>query len=255
MRLRRAIAGVARASRIVWRLGGLGFDLAGGAVDLIQGRLDAENALHRLCRRLIRRLGLRLTVVGAVPEPGLIVCNHLSYLDVVVLAACAPMGFVAKHEVRSWPVFGWFASRSGTIFVRRGKASDAARSAQAMGGALAAGRRLVLFPEGTSSGGATVLPFKSSLLAPAVNSEVSVAALAYALDAGEGDAGEDVCYWKHHTLVPHLLHLLGRRRIHAALVFGPAAEGGRDRKQRALALHAQVLALKLEAEAALLTEN
>lgn len=97
-------------------------------------------------------------------EKGLLVSNHLSYVDVLVIGAITPAIFVSKNEARHWPVFGALARLAGTIFVRRDKRTDVARLAAEIKNALDAGVLVVLFPEGTSSAGARVLPFKSALL-------------------------------------------------------------------------------------------
>ena len=192
-------------------------------------------------------MGIRVSIAGPIPGGGLIVANHLGYVDILVLAAAAPTVFVAKAEVRSWPVFGWFARRSGTIFAERGRAASAARSNLEMAAALRTSGRVVLFPEGTSSGGETVLPFKSALLETAQGRPVWVAALHYSLSPGEGDPAEEVCYWKDMSLPPHLLRLLGQPRIFATLVFSPEPEMGAERKTLARRLQARVLELKDQA--------
>src|SRR5262245_2622629 len=84
--------------------------------------------LQRSSRRVLRIFQIQTRVVGSVPRNGLLVCNHLSYLDVLILAALNPSSFVAKSEVRHWPMFGWFARLAGTIFVERNKPSQAAQS-------------------------------------------------------------------------------------------------------------------------------
>ena len=114
--------------------------------------------LQRSSRRVMRIFQVETQSVGSVPLKGLLVCNHLSYLDVLVLAALTPTLFVAKSEVRRWPVFGWFARLAGTIFVNRNKPSQTGQSADRIAVALGNGALVVLFPEGTSSGGETVLP-------------------------------------------------------------------------------------------------
>ena len=125
--------------------------------------------LHRFCRRLVRLLGYRPTYGGDAPRGGLLVSNHLSYLDVIVLAARAPLVFVAKRELRGWPGLGLLIGLSGTIFIDRGRRNDVTRAGSELEAALEQGVTVCLFAEGTSSDGATVLPFRSSLLAPAVN--------------------------------------------------------------------------------------
>jgi 1-acyl-sn-glycerol-3-phosphate acyltransferase len=173
-----------------------------------------------------------------------LVCNHLSYLDVLVLAALTPSRFVAKSEVRNWPVFGWFACLAGTIFVERNKRSQVARSAEEMAAALQQGSLMVLFPEGTSSGGETVLPFKSSLLEPATRNSQPVTAGLIAYDLIDGDVSEEVCYWKDMTLLPHLINLLSKSIVHAVVCFTEARQETRDRKILARQLHSEVLRLK-----------
>jgi 1-acyl-sn-glycerol-3-phosphate acyltransferase len=170
----------------------------------------------------------------------LLVCNHLGYLDVLVLAALTPVVFVAKREVRTWPVFGRFARLAGTIFVDRQCRGRTGETVAEIAAALDAGLLVVLFPEGTSSSGNHVLPFKSALLAASTPSShpVTPACLAYALPTG--DVSEEVCYWRDMTLLPHLLRLLGHPKIAATVRFGTPVPAGTDRKALALELHAAV---------------
>jgi 1-acyl-sn-glycerol-3-phosphate acyltransferase len=174
----------------------------------------------------------------------LLVCNHLSYLDVLVLAALTPSLFVAKSEVRQWPVFGWFARLAGSIFVNRSKPSQAACSADEIAVALRDDALVVLFPEGTSSGGETVLPFKSSLLEPATRHVHTLTAGLIAYQLNDGEVSEEVCYWKDMTLVPHLINLLSKRAIRASVSFTELRQGSANRKKLARQLHSEVLRLK-----------
>jgi 1-acyl-sn-glycerol-3-phosphate acyltransferase len=107
--------------------------------------------------------------------------------------------FVAKSEVKSWPVIGWLTQLGGTLFVDRGRRTHVSRVNDAIQAVLEQGALVVLFPEGTSSDGRTVLPFKSSLLEPAAQSAhpISVSAIQYSIE--DGDAGAEVCYWGSHT--------------------------------------------------------
>jgi 1-acyl-sn-glycerol-3-phosphate acyltransferase len=200
--------------------------------------------LQNSSRRLLQVFRIETQSNGNIPSSGLLVCNHLSYLDILVLAALAPCVFVAKSEVKYWPVFGWFAKLAGTVFVHREQRTQAGRSVQEIDNALRTGSVVVLFPEGTSSDGRTVLPFKSSLLEPAARQAppLSAGVIQYALD--DGDAGEEVCYWKDMTLVPHLINLCSKRTIQASVRFEQLREGNTDRKQLARQLHAKVLRMK-----------
>ena len=215
--------------------------LAWGAVELHVLRREKQGAFHRLCKRLAAALEINLITIGPAPKSGLIVSNHLGYLDIVMLGATVPMAFVAKAEVRSWPIFGRFARHANTIFVERNRISGTERSVVEIKAALAAGLTVVLFPEGTSSGGATVLPFKSSLLEAATNEPITAAGLAYALEDGDGDPADEVCYWNNHTLAPHLFRLLGKRKITAAISYDSESGTCADRKKLAATLHGRVV--------------
>jgi 1-acyl-sn-glycerol-3-phosphate acyltransferase len=202
--------------------------------------------LQRICQRALRVLHVELRVSGPVPSSGLLVCNHLSYLDILVLAATTPCVFVSKCEVRHWPVFGWFASLAGTLFLRRDKRSNVVRAINEMRRVLDTGSLVVLFPEGTTSDGRGVLPFKSSLLEPATQQPRGLSAgfIEYALN--DGDVAEEACYWKDMTLLPHLLNLLGKRGIEARLVFTEVRPSGLCRKHLARQLRAEVVRLKAQ---------
>ncbi|TPE48548.1 lysophospholipid acyltransferase family protein [Amaricoccus solimangrovi] len=116
-------------------------------------------------RGALRLLGLRAEARGApMAAPGALVANHSSWLDIVALQSAARVFFVSKAEVGSWPLIGFIGHAIGTEFIER-RATEAGRQARALGARLALGDRLCLFPEGTSSDGQRVLPFKSSLFA------------------------------------------------------------------------------------------
>jgi len=200
--------------------------------------------LQNSSRRVLRVFRIETQVDGNVPLSGLLVCNHLSYLDILVLAALAPCVFVAKSEVKYWLVFGWFAKLAGTVFVHREQRTQAGHTVKEIETALQTDSLVVLFPEGTSSNGHTVLPFKSSLLEPAARQvhPLSAGLIQYAL--GDGDVGEEVCYWKDMTLVPHLINLCSKRAVQASVHFKQLREGNADRKQLARQLHAEVLRMK-----------
>lgn len=200
--------------------------------------------LHKTSSRVLRIFGAETKADGPRPTSGLLVCNHLSYLDILVLASLSPCVFVAKSEVKRWPVFGWFARLAGTIFVQRTQRTQAAQAAREIEAALRTGTLVVLFPEGTSSGGETVLPFKSSLLEPAISPAYGLAAGCIAYELDDGDVREEVCYWKDMTLVPHLVNLFSKRAVKASVCFTQLRPGGRDRKELARQLHSEVVRLK-----------
>lgn len=120
-------------------------------------------------RSALAAMGVRLTVTGApvTARPLLVTPNHVSWLDIPVIASLMPLSFVAKSEVASWPLFGLLAKLQRSVFVDRTRRTATGRTAGELGERLAAGDCMVLFPEGTSSAGDGVMPFRSALLGAA----------------------------------------------------------------------------------------
>ena len=197
--------------------------------------------LHRWSRFASRVVGIRITTRGAIPPSGLLVSNHLSYLDVIVLSSIRPCVFVAKRDVAGWPLFGWLARAAGTIFVDRQHRLSSPVVVDLVRATLASGSVVVLFPEGTSSDGSTVLPFKSALLESAVQLRCPVASVSiqYALD--DGSVADEVCYWRDMTLVPHLLNLFFKREIRSSCSFSPVRIRIGNRKQIARELREEIM--------------
>jgi 1-acyl-sn-glycerol-3-phosphate acyltransferase len=183
---------------------------------------------------------VEVDVRGPIPSTGLLVCNHLSYLDILVLGALTPAVFVAKREVKHWPVFGWFAGLAGTVFVDRERRTQTGRAAEQIQAVLESGQLIVLFPEGTSSDGKTVLPFKSSLLQPAANGTQPLFAGALQYEIENGVVGEEICYWRDMTFFPHLLNLLSKDHVFAHVVLSPVDRTTTCRKALARQLHSIV---------------
>jgi 1-acyl-sn-glycerol-3-phosphate acyltransferase len=203
--------------------------------------------LQGACRRALRVLAVEVESRGEPAHGAVIVANHVSYLDVLVIAALTPVVFVAKKEVRSWPVFGWFAAKAGTRFIDRNRRGDVARIGEELGPVMAAGLTVVLFLEGTTTDGRAVLPFKASLLEPALRNGWSVvpAGLVYAVPAGRSVESE-VCWWGDMTLVPHLWNFTTLPWVRARVAWGELMtlpEGG-DRKELAEQLRYRVVALR-----------
>lgn len=131
---------------------------------------------HQSVLRIFR---LKVVIKGAdissaFSGPRLIVANHISWLDIHVLASQAPLTFVAKSDVMSWPVFGRFAKSVGTIFLNRNQASDIKRVLKEMSSHFSDKEVICIFPEGTSSDGRTILPFKSNLFQAVVDTDIPV---------------------------------------------------------------------------------
>ena len=200
--------------------------------------------LHRACRRHIKIYSCDYQFAGPVPQSGLLVSNHLSYLDILVIAAITPAVFVSKSEVRGWPVIGWLTSLAGTIFIVRERRTHVGAVNQEIEAALADGVLVVVFPEGTSTNSEEILPFRSPLLEPVASGTQPIATgyLHYELEGG--DARNEVCYWGDHTFFSHAVNLLSKRRVHATMRFGKFERTTVDRKELAGQLRTAVLELK-----------
>ena len=207
---------------------------------------DRAEWLQASCARVLRRLSISFATEGPLPKSGLIVSNHLSYLDILVHAATGPRIFVSKAEVRSWPLFGLLARCGGTIFIVRGSRSGATEAAIAIEYALRSGISVVLFPEGTSTDGTTLLQFHSFLFEPAVEAEalVTAAALSYEADGAEE---RDLCYYGDVGFVPNLLDIMGHENVRCRVRFDSRPRVYSNRKQAANDTWERVARLRLRA--------
>jgi 1-acyl-sn-glycerol-3-phosphate acyltransferase len=166
--------------RLAWRLTTLVVILLVGLLILLLGyRWLSVAGRNRIKQHwstwLVMACGLRVVLnrpAGSpTPLPDFLVMNHVSWLDIFVLNSVLPATFVAKAEIRRWPLIGWLVAGSGTIFVERGSRHAVRRVNQLMAKRLAAGERVAFFPEGTTSDGTSLLPFHTSLFASAMESD------------------------------------------------------------------------------------
>lgn len=250
--------GATGAVRALWRLGKLTALIAGAfgqvmirrvregmKLDVPFGIEERARWVHRKAARISRILGLRVIAEGATQVGGLLVANHISYLDIIVLASLRPCVFVCKSDVRKWPVIGQLVAHGGTVFVDRERRLDVHRVGDELNTLLLEGLLVVIFPEGTSSDGSSVLPFFASLLAPAASLLIPVtpAGLSYRVEGGS--VARDVAYWGNMVFGSHLLRLMSLGRISARVRFGSALAHG-DRRVLARELRATVQSLLRE---------
>lgn len=188
-------------------------------------------------------LNLKVTVIGIPPRaPFFLVSNHLSYLDVLPLYKSLTCTFVAKKDVESWPVVGFMAKTMGIIFIDRKKKIDVGRVNQIISESLHQDQGIVLFPEGTTSPGADVLPFRASLLEHPAASDLNVhyASITYETSNQDLPASESVCWWGGISFPSHVYLLAGNRQIHCTITFGEETVVHSDRKELADILHKKV---------------
>ncbi|MFT5144270.1 MAG: 1-acyl-sn-glycerol-3-phosphate acyltransferase [Rhodothermales bacterium] len=189
-------------------------------------------------------VGMRIEVIGKAPTPPFfLVANHLGYIDILLVRGAVKARFVSKAEVASWPVFGWLASLTGTLFLERRNKRDLSRINSQLRNVLESGHGLIVFPEGTSSSGSLVKPFHAGLLAYPAESGLGVhtATLHYSVPEGS-NAAFDVCWWGDMTFLDHLYKLLLMPGFTGRITFGPAPVHAPDRKDLALDLREGVLA-------------
>ena len=239
--------GLAAGLRIAWRIPALtlvtlGIYLAWLLTGLLGGlRTRAGRAGHFALTRTWARaccgiLGVRIELRGRPPaSAALIAGNHVSYLDIVVLMTRVRGVFIAKSEIASWPVLGFLARTTGTIFVDRRRRSDVGRVNELAERALRRDVCVVLFPEATSTRGARVQPFKASIFEVAARTGLPVraASLAYRTPPNGPPADLAVCWWGDMPFFGHFLGLLGLPSVHALLTFSDQVTTGADRKNLA----------------------
>lgn len=198
------------------------------------GRARPEPLGRHWSRALLRLFDIRVTVAGRPPRgaAGLIVANHVSWLDIPVLYAQVGTRFVSKSEVRSWPVAGWLADAAGTYYLRRGQHGSRPLLAHLVP-FLRAGGTVAVFPEGTTTRGEDVLPFHPRLFAAAIESDCPVQPVA--LRYGPGARGAALApFVGDDELVGHVLRLLRHPGLEARVVFtAPLDPAGRTRQQLA----------------------
>ncbi len=167
------------------------------------------------------------------PDAQLLVSNHLGYLDIISFLKLCPMNFVSKSDVEEWPLVGWLADCAGTLFLNREKKSDIPKVLNSFNQVLESRSRVIFFPEGTSSGGSSVLPFHSSLFHLAAKNEWVIQTLAIKFTIPkkcEGSASERVCYWGDMEFVDHFKQMILLPRIDCHIYINESVYSGKNRK-------------------------
>lgn len=196
--------------------------------------------------QLLRIWGIDLEIRGqpVVSGPALLVCNHISWLDILVIHATRHCRFVSKSELREWPVLGTLATGGGTLYIQRAQRKDAMRMVKDMAQSLRNGDVLGVFPEGTTSDGIGLLPFHANLIQAAIEGDAPIQPLALQFVDAQG-ISMAARYIDDDTLLGSVWSTLNARGLKAVVHFGtPQVSEGRDRRQWAAALQQDVLALK-----------
>jgi len=202
-------------------------------------RADAARRRHHVQRwaaKLVRIMGLHVQVHGAPPAVGetgaMIAANHVSWLDIFVIQGVYPARFIAKSEIRDWPLAGWIAERAGTIFIRREKRRDTHRINERVHEALGAGDCVGLFPEGTTSEGDRLLRFHSSLFEPAVANEAHVHPCAIRYERPDGTLCRAMAFVGEVSFMQSFGLAIRQRGVVAKVAFAPPIDTrGLDRRE------------------------
>ena len=203
-------------------------------------------AVQRWAQDVLHIMDIRLVLhAAAQPGPVLLVANHISWLDIVVLHAAQYCRFVAKSELKSWPLIGPLATAAGTLYIERASARDALRVVHHMAERLQAGDVLAVFPEGTTGDGVHVLPFHANLLQAAIAAQAPAQAVGLRFVDAWGQPSFAPCYVGDDTFVGSVWRTLCARGLEVHVAFAaPDLPQGRNRRVWAVDLRAQVMAVR-----------
>jgi len=190
-------------------------------------RLSGPDTLERRAQWLhesgvfvMRFMGIGLKVTGKRPESGLIVSNHLSYLDILVFGTALPCYLVSKAEISRWPFFGILARAGGTLFVDRSSRVSAERVQAQIAERLKGSVPVLFFPEGTSTDGTQLLRFHSRFYSPAVDAAIPVTTAAIRYVPGDDSPESELCWYGNAAFLPHIWKTLGAPGFSCELTFG-----------------------------------
>ncbi|WP_198115749.1 lysophospholipid acyltransferase family protein [Massilia rhizosphaerae] len=230
--------------KLAWRLARLVLHLVQGLATCALVFPWAGDALRQ---RLVRRWSARLLGIcrvrlerteGGALAHALIVANHISWLDIFVINAVHPCRFVAKAEIRAWPVLGWLVAQAGTVFIARGNRRDLRHIFKGLVDALGQRRRVAFFPEGTTASQGALLPFHANLFEAAIDAAVPVQPVALAYLDGSGAWHPSVDYTGDTTFVDSIVRILGGAPVTARVAcLAPIPAAGAHRRELAQAAH------------------
>lgn len=181
-------------------------------------------------------LSLKIQVEGDIPATAsLLVSNHISWLDIPLLGSLLPLNFLSKDEVRRWPVVGWLAWKSGTLFIKRGNDGAANQATLEITRHLIADQNVLVFPEGTTTDGTRVRRFHPRLFAVAIDNIILIQPVGICYTNGHGKRCHSAAFIDNESFTSNLWKILGESSIQANVYFLPIIKSGHDTHRRALA--------------------
>jgi 1-acyl-sn-glycerol-3-phosphate acyltransferase len=201
------------------------------------------------CKNLLAAFNLKVSSHGHVPARNaqlsstMFVANHISWSDIHAINSIIALRFIAKSEIKNWPIFGYLVSRANALFIDRRNKRDAKRTIDVAVQSLQAGDNLCLFPEGTTSDGSVLYPFKSSLIQAAIEAKACIWPLAIRYPNPDGGVNIDIAYAGETTLIESMQKILSQQQPVIELHFLKpiAAEEVAKRDRRELTLHIETL--------------
>jgi 1-acyl-sn-glycerol-3-phosphate acyltransferase len=167
------------------------------------------------CSRLLAAFNIKVNVIGSPPpnsaQPSsnsMLVANHISWSDIHALNSVTPLRFIAKSEIKGWPIFGYLVTKANTLFIDRSKRQDAKRTIETAYASLQSGDNLCFFPEGTTTDGSEVKPFKSSLIQAAILAKSHIWPVAIHYPNPDGSINTKIAYAGETTLVESMRNML-----------------------------------------------
>jgi 1-acyl-sn-glycerol-3-phosphate acyltransferase len=207
------------------------------------GMAERDRHTRRWSRQLLAMCGVRVEHAGeqpAVPH-AMVVANHVSWLDIFVINALYPCRFVAKAEIRGWPMIGWLAYKAGTVFIARGDRRDLRHIFKNLVDRLHTGERIGFFPEGTTSAQGHVLPFHPNLFEAAIDAQVPVQPFALSYLNRAGEYAEVVDFTGDTSFTSSMVAILSGPALTARVqCLAPIDTAGQHRRELAQAAHVSV---------------
>jgi 1-acyl-sn-glycerol-3-phosphate acyltransferase len=208
------------------------------------GAAGREAHVRRWSRKLLRICGIGLKIDSPAPIPrSLLVANHVSWLDIFVVNSLKPCRFVAKSDIRGWPLVGWLCAKTGTIFISRGRASDVRRIFKGLVESIERGEHVAFFPEGTTAPQGTLLPFHANLFEAAIDAKAPVQPYALRYVDRDGKLHPAANFIGEMTIVESIVAILKSRGMTAELTQLPLIPTeGVHRRELALVSRAAIAA-------------
>jgi len=208
-----------------------------------------ESLIQWWCKNLLAAFNIQVSCYGHIPAHNsqltstMFVANHISWSDIHAINSVITLRFIAKSEIKNWPIFGYLVNRANALFIDRRNKRDAKRTIDVAVQSLQAGDNLCLFPEGTTSDGTFLYPFKSSLIQAAIEAKATIWPLAIRYPHPNGKVNIDVAYAGETTLIQSMQKILAQQKPVIELHFLKpiATEEVAKQDRRELTLHIETL--------------